>query len=254
MTKVLIDGDIIAYRSASHRVPVVDEHNNPVVDEETGVGLKRPCTLEEALEKSDTLIAKILERTLFIAAPHEYQVYLTGKGNFRFEIAKSHIYKGNRKDGEKPLWLPNVRQHMQEKWNAIVSEGEEADDLIAIEATRYGPDTIVASVDKDMMQLPCKHYNFGRDEWYTVSELDGLRFFYTQILTGDSADNIIGLYRVGPAKAKTILAGCNTEEKLWDAVVKAYDGDEERVVENARLLWLRRKEGELWQAPRDREP
>ena len=232
MTKVLIDGDIIAYRSAFHA---------------------KDQDLKVATDKADQLINKILERTLFVAAPHEYQVYLTGKGNFRFEVAKSHIYKGNRKDGEKPLWLGGVRQHMIDNWNAIVSDGEEADDLIAIEATRYGPDTIVASIDKDMMQIPCKHYNFGRDEWYTVDVHEGLTFFYTQILTGDSADNIIGLYRVGPAKAKQILAGCDTEEKLWDAVVKAYDGDEERVVENARLLWLRRKEGELWQPPQKRE-
>ena len=40
-----------------------------------------------------------------------------------------------------------------------------------------------------------------------------------------------------------------TEEDLWDAVIKAYDGDIDRVVENARLLWLRRYEGEIWQPP-----
>lgn len=228
VTKVLIDGDIIAYRSAFHA---------------------RDFDLDVAVNKADELIEMILNKTLFIAAPHEYQVYLTGSGNFRFDIAKSHVYKGNRKSGDKPLWLYDVRQHMIKKWNAIVSEGEEADDLIAIEATRYGPDTIVASIDKDMLQLPCRHYNFGRDEWYTVDEFQGLLFFYTQILTGDSADNIIGLYRVGPAKAKKILEGCKSEADLWNAVVKAYDGDVERVVENARLLWLRRKEGELWQPP-----
>lgn len=253
MTKVLIDGDILAYRSSSHKVPVVDERGVPVIDEATGVGLKRPCTLEEALDKVDELVEVILNKTLFIAAPHEYQVYLTGSGNFRFDIAKSHVYKGNRKDVAKPLWLYDVRQHLREKWNAIVSNGEEADDLIAIEATRYGPDTIVASIDKDMLQIPCRHYNFGRDEWYTVNEFQGLVSFYTQILTGDASDNIIGLYKVGPTKAKKILEGCKTEEDLWEAVVKAYSGDEDRVIENARLLWLRRKEGELWQPPAKRE-
>jgi uncharacterized protein (UPF0218 family) len=33
---------------------------------------------------------------------------------------------------------------MVDNWAAIVSEGEEADDLIAIAATKYGPETIVA--------------------------------------------------------------------------------------------------------------
>jgi hypothetical protein len=61
----------------------------------------------------------------------------------------------------------------------------------------------------------------------------------------------MGLYKVGPVKANKILQGCDTEEELWDAVLKAYDGDIERVVENARLLWLRRKEGEIWEPPTD---
>ena len=47
-----------------------------------------------------------------------------------------------------------------------------------------------------------------------------------------------------------MLKGCNTEEELWEAVLNAYDGDLERVLENARLLWLRRYEGELWEPPK----
>ncbi len=34
-------------------------------------------------------------------------------------------------------------------------------------------------------------------------------------------------------------------------VVKAYDGDEGRVLENARLLWLRRYENQMWEPPND---
>jgi len=232
MTKVLIDGDIVAYRSAFHA--------------------QDKC-LKAAVDKVDELINTILQRTLFVAAPHEYQVYLTGKGNFRFDIAKSYEYKGNRKDSVKPIHLADVREHLIEKWGAIVSDGEEADDLIAIEATRYGPSTIVASIDKDMLQLPCRHYNFGRDEWYTVDDFNGLKFFYKQILTGDNSDNIVGLYRVGPANADKILGGAKDEQDLWDSVMKAYGGDIDRVVENARLLWLRRKEGEIWEPPEARK-
>jgi 5'-3' exonuclease len=100
-----------------------------------------------------------------------------------------------------------------------------------------------------MMQIPCKHYNFGRDKWYTVNEWDGLKFFYTQILTGDTADNIIGLHRVGPKTAEKMLDGATTEQEMFRRCVEAYGGDTDRVVENARLLWLRREEGELWQPP-----
>ena len=141
---------------------------------------------------------------------------------------------------------------MHGKYEAIISQGEEADDLIAIEATRLGHDACVASIDKDMLQIPCWHFNIVKGTYERVTPDGGMKFFYTQILTGDTADNIKGLFRVGPKKAEKILDGAVSEEELWDRVVKAYDGDEERVVENARLLWLRREVGEIWLPPKAR--
>lgn len=228
--KVLIDGDIVAYRAA-----FATQDDLP----------------KDAEEKTEVLLDYILEETLDFPTPDQFEVYLTGRDNFRHEIAKSHPYKGNRKSVEKPIHLGHVRDYMVQKFNATVSEGEEADDLIAIEATRCGPETVVASIDKDMLQIPCKHFNFSKNEWTTVDEWSGLQFFYTQILTGDRADNIIGLYRVGPVKAGKLLGDCTTEQELWEACVKAYDGDVDRVIENARLLWLRRYEGELWEPPQE---
>ncbi len=141
---------------------------------------------------------------------------------------------------------------MQSKYKAIISEGEEADDLISKEAARLDYKACVASIDKDMLQLPCWHFNFVRGDYVKVEPFGGIKFFYTQILTGDTADNIAGLWKVGPVKAKKILDDAETEEDLWDCVVKAYDGNEDRVIENARLLWLRREEEEIWQPPRVR--
>lgn len=228
--KVLVDGDIVAYRAAFSTQDLFPE---------------------DAERKVDELMDYILTETLMFPDPKDYEVFLTGSGNFRYDIAKSFPYKGNRKSTEKPINLPVAREHLITKYKAIVSEGEEADDLIAIAATKYGPETIVASVDKDMLQIPCKHFNFTKGEWHEVTEFEGTKFFYKQILTGDRADNIMGLYKVGPVKADKIVKDCNTEEELWDAVLNAYDGNIERVVENARLLWLRREEGEVWEPPTD---
>jgi 5'-3' exonuclease len=226
--KVLIDGDIVAYRAAFATQDLLPK---------------------DATDKADELLHYILEQTVMFPEPTDYIVFLTGSGNFRFEIAKSYPYKGNRAANEKPKHLACVREHMVDNWAAIVSEGEEADDLIAIAATKYGPETIVASIDKDMLQIPCRHFNFNRGDWKEVDPFEGIKFFYTQMLTGDRADNIIGLFKIGPVKADKILEGCTDEISLWNAVVKAYDGDTTRVVENARLLWLRRQENELWQPP-----
>ena len=227
--KVLVDGDIVAYRAAFSTQDMFPQ---------------------DAESKVDELMDYILGETLMFPDPNDYKVFLTGSGNFRYDIAKSFPYKGNRSGVEKPIHLSVTRERLVSKWGAIVSEGEEADDLIAIAATNYGPDTVVASVDKDMLQIPCRHFNFTTNVWTTVTEFDGLRSFYKQILTGDRADNIVGLYRVGPVKAEKILQDYDTEDELWDAVLKAYDGDLDRAVENARLLWLRRKEGQIWEPPK----
>lgn len=151
---------------------------------------------------------------------------------------------------EKPKHLASARQHMMNKYDAIVSENEEADDLIAKAAAALDYNCVVASIDKDMLQLPCWHFNFGRNEWTKVEPFEGLKFVYHQMLTGDRADNIIGLHGIGPKKAYKLLQDCHTEEDLWTTVLKAYDGDTERLVENARLLWLRRYDNELWEPPK----
>ncbi len=223
--QLLIDGDPFTYQAAFS---------------------KESETLEDALDVLDGLI----DECLFYVWHEGYQIYLTGKGNFRYEIAVTHEYKGNRKNVEKPEYLEELRQHLIDNWDAIVSSGEEADDLCAIAATEYGPEAIIASVDKDLKQVPCHNYNPRTGVMTKVSEWDGLLFFYTQVLTGDNADNIKGLYGVGPKKAAKLLEGCETEQDLYVAVLQAYAGDEDRVIENARLLWLRRYEGQLWEPPK----
>ena len=229
--KVLIDGDIIAYRAAFATQDLYPQ---------------------DARDKVVELVEYILEQTIDLPFPSksDYIVYLTGKTNFRFDIAKSYPYKGNRASTEKPIHLGTARDHMVEVYDAIISDNEEADDLIAKEAAAQNYNCVVASIDKDMLQLPCWHFNFGRGNWSKVNEFEGTLFFYTQILTGDAADNIKGLQGIGPKKAEKLLSGCKDEDDLWQAIHKAYDGDIERIIENGRLLWLRRYNEQLWEPPK----
>jgi len=230
ISKVFIDGDIVVYRMAA-------------------AAESKGHTKEEAKANVDGLIEYILLKTLLVPHPSAYQVFLTGSGNFRYDIAKAYPYKANRKDKPKPPFLPLLREHAMEKWSAIVSEEEEADDLISKAVTQEGPTACVASIDKDMMQLNCWHFNFVKHKWTFVDEFDGLNFFYQQILMGDSADNIFGLDGVGPKTAEKMLENCTTERELYETCVKAYGGYKDRVVENGRLLWLRREPEELWEPP-----
>lgn len=176
----------------------------------------------------------------------DYKAYITGKGNFREVVATTAPYKGNRKDFQRPKHYDALRAYLQ-RLGAELVEGQEADDAIAIKA-QEGPYWIV-SIDKDFDQVPGWHYNFVKKEKYYITEEEGLRNFYTQILTGDRVDNIIGIKGVGPVKAEKILKDCTTEREYYDACVKAYDGDIARVTENGVLLWLRRYPNQLWQPP-----
>jgi 5'-3' exonuclease len=224
--KILIDGDILAYRAAYYC-----EDKDP----------------EDGEHKIDDLVDRILEATTFAGGDDVWEMFITGKGNFRHDFQPT--YKAQRKERPKPIFLGAMRQYLIEDYNAKVSEGQEADDDIAIRATELGPSTIIASIDKDFLQVPCGHYNFNRGTLVTVEEFEGLQFVYGQILTGDSADNVGGLMGIGPVKSKKMLAKATTERELYDLCVKAYKGDEEKVIENARLLWLRREEGQVLQPP-----
>ena len=227
--QVLVDGDPFAYRAA------FSCENDSV---------------EDALDKLDDILWQSLNEIMWEVDASNFAVFLTGKGNFRFDYAISYPYKGNRKDTAKPQHLQAIRQHMIDNWDAIVSVDEEADDMLGIWATDQGPDTTIISIDKDMLQLPCHHYNPTRRKMTTMSEREGSKFFYTQILTGDTADNIVGLYGIGPKKAEKILLDVHSDEDMYLECLHAYSGDEARVIENARLLWLRRHVGQIWEPPK----
>lgn len=219
----LVDGDVVCYRIAFS------------------------CK-DESEDVAITTLAGYLEEMLMVTLGlSSWELFITGKKNFRYDIAKTVEYKGNRKDVEKPAHLELLRNYLVTSWGALVSEGEEADDLIAIRATELGDDCIMVSIDKDFNQVAGWHYNFVKNEKYYVSEQEGLRFFYKQILMGDKADNIQGVRGVGPVKADKMLAKANTEQEMYAVCLEALG--EERAIENGRLLWLRRKHQELWTPP-----
>lgn len=181
-----------------------------------------------------------------------WKLFLTGKGNFRNDIAITAPYKGNRADKVKPKHLAALRDHLMQEWKADMSAGQEADDSIAIEATTLGDNGVVVSLDKDLDQVAGWHYNFVKKEAYYISEAEGLLRLYIQILTGDTADNIIGLRGIGNVRARKMLEDAEDETEMFQRCVEAYDDNEDRVVENAHLLFLRRHEGQTWTPPSKR--
>jgi len=233
---LLIDADIVAYRCA-WMTQEEDEDNAVSTAKHFMYDLVTTAYSKLGVDNEDDM---------------DFVAYLTGKGNYRNDVAVSYPYKGNRKR-EKPVHLYAIRQHLIENWDAVVCNGEEADDRIAIEMT-HNPDAIAVSIDKDFLQIPGKHYDMVTGQFTDIDETEGLRRFYKQVLTGDRVDNIIGIKGVGPVKADKFINPCKTEVEMYNVCKEQYEKagmPVERVIENAQLLWLRRHEEQLWQPPKE---
>jgi hypothetical protein len=226
---VLVDADIIAYRAAFSA---------------------KDDSEKQARSTTDDICSSILYDCMY---PYDYTLgedtflYLTGSNNYRFDIATIRPYKGKR--GEKPIHLKATRDQLKTRWLAEVVEGQEADDALGIKATELNGDCTIVSIDKDLLMIPCTHYNFVKKEWTEVSQEQGDYFFYKQLLTGDQVDNIQGVKGVGPKKADKAYEGCTTVKEMYTKALEMYNGDADVLLENARLLWLRRYEGEMWEPP-----
>lgn len=230
-----VDADIVSYRAA------FATENEP------------PWETERVI---DDLMGWIIQQTVVFTTEENFKGYLTGKDNFRYNVAKTHPYKGNRRDVSKPTHLPHARAYLEQEWGCTIVNGAEADDAIAMATVGKDPEvTVIASIDKDFKTVPCWLYNFTKNTWLYSDQWDAAKYFYSQILSGDSADNIKGLHRVGEKTAYKMLADCETEKNLYEVTLSAYeekctDGDPEgRLLENARLLHLQRYKGEVWRPP-----
>lgn len=226
MTLALFDGDIFTYR--------------------IGYGCESPeGAVPEGIAKwrMDEFILDLLQFKL--DGVDDYEGYLTGSNNFREALAVTQPYKGNR-TGKKPIHYDLLRNHLTTEWEFDKVEGIEADDAIARMATKYRDTSIIVSIDKDFDQVPGWHYNFVKGTKYYVDDSQGFYNFAMQLLTGDRADNILGIRGIGPVRAAGILEGVVGERLQFQKVAQSYrdSGDEnlEHFRENCRLLWLLRED------------
>lgn len=221
--KLLLDGDILCYRCAASSE-----------NEESWI----------ALSRLDQLIKSIQQAT----GIEEYKVFLTGSNNFRATIYPA--YKANRVGKPKPKWLEACREYLVLEHDATVSDGNEADDNIAIEHTKL--QTLICSIDKDFYQLPGDHYNFVTKEQRYISEESANRYFFRQMLLGDRADNIPGFdgkmrdkFPQKFAWIEAALEDCKTYKEMFQLVRYMYE-DDERFLLSGACLYLQREEGEDW--------
>lgn len=131
------------------------------------------------------------------ASEHQPEKYTA---NFREDVAKKKVYKGNRKPDSKPLHYLNLVEYAKSKYECVIAKGLEADDLLGVYQTKAKPETtIICSRDKDLKIIPGLHYGwesgfqreFGPVMVDEIGELNlskrnkltgtGLKFFYSQV-------------------------------------------------------------------------
>lgn len=198
------------------------------------------CTTENDNEAIAVYrVNEMIENTLAEVEASEYKLFLTSPDNFRKHIYPE--YKANR-TATKPKHLQFLRDYLVESWQGTVAEKMEADDYLGI---NQHESSIICSIDKDLLQVPGKHYNFVKKEFYEVDEETGSRNFYTQLLTGDTSDNIKGIAGIGPVKAKKALAEATNEYEMFCIVRDMYKNDEWMIM-NGRCLHILRSLDDDW--------
>lgn len=203
------------------------------------------------------------------------EIYLSGPGNFRYKVATIAPYKADRPPP--PVHYQALRDYLTHRWSAVVVSGMEADDKVSIRCRELEADGcpfVLATIDKDLDQVPGLHYDYKNKVFYPIDQEEGELVFWRQCISGDATDNIPGCYKIGPTKAARMVAEWSVEHEeergtpswdryVWNKIVDTYAVNmvtypekypkgmkpEEAALETARLVKMIDYEGQLWNPP-----
>jgi DNA polymerase-1 len=202
--KLLIDADVIVYRfSHAHEKKIEFDEGDELYAPDLGY----------AIAEADDFIEGLLVKTKC----EEFLLCLSHTKNFRKDIFPP--YKANRKKLRKPSLLAPIRNYLKENYSFKIRERLEADDIMGIMGTRHPGRYILASIDKDFLQIPGDHYNWDKDKHFTVTEEEADYWHKVQTLIGDTVDNYKGVPGIGPVKAHKALE----EDPSWDTVFGLFE-------------------------------
>lgn len=236
--QLLIDADLIVMRYACRHETVWDF---PPESEDDPV-----FTTKDTKEAEDASVA-FVNSLIYKLSADSALLCFTGKENWRKQLFPE--YKHNRKG----KWVPELRGHLTDflmaQFPSLRVAQLEADDLLGILQTEKNAKdeaTVLASIDKDLLQIPGWHYNWNKnDEPVFVEEADGEYLHMFQTLIGDPTDGYPGCPQIGPKKACDILPRNVMENPMetWGRIVTAYEQagkTEEDAIANARMARILR--------------
>lgn len=233
----LIDFDVLRYS-----IGFAAEKKDP----ETGTIIVEPFS--HVIRMLDNKVSEVMSAT----GASRLRGYLSGGLNFRTDIAVTKPYKGHRPD-RKPVHYDELTSFITDNFDVEVVTGAEADDAMGVEQVKDGDlATVICTIDKDLNMIPGWHYNWNKGCKYYVDDWSADMWFWVQMLTGDAADNIPGVPKIGPVTAGKLLMPCSTNKECYEVIhneyKKAYGvNDYEDVIEEqAQLLWIKRSWDLSW--------
>lgn len=187
----------------------------------------------------------------------------SSKGD-RFLVAQARPYQGQRTHGSKPKQWQFLREWMESydgpEFKVALWKDREADDGMAhachTAASLRNVLHVVHTADKDMRMFCGTHVAWNS---YAITDVPlgaydvigadhkqyGHKWFWMQMLQGDTADHIPGLPKVGEKGAEELLAGTTCNDEARELVIGKYidkmgwDKWADFFVEQAVLLWMR---------------
>ena len=271
-----VDGDVVVYAAG-----FASQSNEFWVDEEV-FDTKQEATvfctrydldpeeietriIPEPIEFCLSTVKRMVAGIVKDSGHETYTLVLTGADNFRVAVSTIQPYKGHRK-AAKPVHYDRIREYMIAVLNTMVIDREEADDYMSYRAVSHNE--TICTVDKDLNNTEGWHYNWNHKQSYWVSEREADQNFWIQMLSGDATDNIPGLYKLTGTKCsagmKAEVESCLTYKEMRKCVIETYQRCFEKLsnkmgvgfieeddmlamlTEIGRLLWMRRKQDEMW--------
>lgn len=260
-TVLVIDGDIVAYRCAAanetrsikavHKITgqeVTAPHRTGFKEQVKGSFETTEFEIEDVQTPQDIKFAyhgmkTTIESLCKTSDADEYEIYISGDGNFRLDLPLPDQYKSNREDGIRPLQLKQCKNWLIKNHGAERVNGMEADDMLArrcYEGVQQGIKVIQATIDKDAMSNVGWVYNWtkmteplevkglGELKLNEKKELSGVsrKWFYAQWVKGDATDGFkpcqLAGAKFGDVGCFNLLNDCKTDKECVEAVFNQY--------------------------------
>ncbi len=198
----VIDTDSILW-ACCFGVKLLDQQGVPLKEDNKFV--YRDKTEQEVRLAIDSIMTSIITNTKCT----EYIAFIKGRDTIKNRLLVNPEYKANRTAPQPPHYKI-AELHFINKWKTVSVNEMEVDDAVNI--TRLNLDnSFIVAIDNDLLALETRggmqHYNWRKNEFVHVNFKEAAFKFWSDMICGQSGDNIKGLPKRGKVFAEKLLIG-----------------------------------------------